>query len=447
MSSQASVGLSARKRKGIFPGYSLLAAGAAMIAWGAGIRIYSFGAYVNALTEAFGWSRAQLSLAYSFNRLEGGLEGPLGGMAIDKWGPRALNFIGFLLFGLGLVGMYFVDSLWLFYVVWIISSMGANLGMADAIDAAMANWFVKRRGTMLGIMRAITSLGSTAIIPAVTWLLMAYGWRLAFLITGVGTLLIGLPLTWFFIKPKRPEYYGWLPDGKGVSEETDSDSEAAIKAGVEYARDATGEVEFTVRQAMRERTFWIFTLAISLRAAVAPALFVHLIPFLTDSGVDQMVAAGAMSTMVFMQIPGRLLFGWLGDRVRITRLKYLKMLAIFVEAIGIFILIRATSLPWVWAFLVVYGIGIGAGITITAPMRGRFWGRKAYASIQGMMLPFTMIAGVISPVYAGWIYDTTGSYIGAFQVLLLGLLAAIVVTFFLNPPKPPKKIGNITEIV
>lgn len=436
-----------KQKKTIFPGYLLLAAGGIMIAWGAGIRTYSFGAYVNELTASFGWSRAQLSLAYSFNRLEGGLEGPFGGIAIDKWGPRALNFIGFLLFGLGQMAMYFVDSLWFFYIVWIISSTGANLGMADAVDAAMANWFVKRRGTMLGIMRAITSAVGPVIIPAVTWLLMVYGWRLAFLITGVGTLVIGLPLTWFFMKPKRPEYYGWLPDGKSVGEEIASDTEAAIKVGVDYASEATGEVEFTVRQALLDPIWWLFVAAISLRAMVAPALFVHLIPFLTDRGVDPMVAAGAMGTMVFMQIPGRLLFGWLGDRVRITRLKYLKMLAIFVEALGILILIRATSLPWVWVFLVLYGIGLGSGIAITPPMRGRYWGRKAYASIQGAMMPFTMIAGVIAPVYAGWTYDTTGSYISAFQVLLIGLLASMAVTFFLNPPKPPKKIGKITEVL
>jgi len=447
MSSDASSKVLVPKRKGIFPGYWLLGAGAIMIAWGAGIRTYSFGAYVNALIAEFGWSRAQLALAYSFNRLEGGLEGPFGGIATDKWGPRAINFVGFLLFGLGLMAMYFVNSLWLFYVIWVISSTGANLGMAGPLDAAMANWFVKRRGLMMGIMRSVTSLVVPVLIPMVTWLLMVYGWRLAFLITGAGTLVIGLPLTWFFVKPKRPEYYGWLPDGERVGEETISDTEAVIKAGVDYASKTTGEVEFTVRQAMRDRIFWIFTVAVSLRGMVAPVVLVHTIPLLTDRGVDPMMAATAMGTMVLMQVPGRLGFGWLGDRVRLTRLKYLKMLSIAVEALGIFILIRSTSMPWVWAFLVVYGIGMGANIAITAPLRGRYWGRKAYATIQGATLPFTMIAGMIAPVYAGWAYDTTGSYIGAYTVLLFGLLAAFVVTFFLNPPKPPKQIGKITEIV
>ncbi len=439
--------LSVKRLKNVFPGYWLLTVAGIMVAWGSGVRIYSFGAYVNELTAAFGWSRAQLSLAYSFNRLEGGLEGPFGGIAIDKWGPRALNFVGFLLFGLGQCAMYFVNSLWLFYIVWVISSMGANLGMADAMDAAMANWFVKRRGLMVGIMRSLIGLIVPAIIPLVTWLLYAYGWRLAFVITGGVTLLIGLPLTWFFVKPRRPEYYGWLPDGKRVGEEIADDAEATIAKGVEYAIETTGEVEFTVRQALRDRIWWICVLGLSLRGMVAPALLVHTIPMLTDLGLDPMVAAAAMGALVFMTVPGRLVFGWLGDRVRITRLKYLVMAASLTEALGLFILTRSTSMAWIWAYLVVYGLGHGGGISIWVPLRGRYWGRKAYATIQGSMMPFTMIAGMIAPVYAGWTYDTTGSYMGAFSVLVICLLVATVVMYFANPPKRPGKITEITDVV
>ncbi|MFC2073120.1 nucleotidyltransferase family protein, partial [Chloroflexota bacterium] len=74
-----------------------------------------------------------------------------------------------------------------------------------------------------------------------------------FLVAGVVTMVTGLPLVWFFVKPHRPEYYGWLPDGKRVGEEIAADTEAVIKAGVEYATKSTGEVEFTLRQALRGR--------------------------------------------------------------------------------------------------------------------------------------------------------------------------------------------------
>ncbi len=446
MSQVALPGVAKPKRKGIFPGWLLLAAGGVMIGWGNGLQIYSFGVYLKDLIAHFGWSRAQVSLAYSFGRLEGGIEGPFGGIATDKWGPRAVNLAGKIMLGLGLCAMYFCNSLWQFYVIWIIASIGHNLGFAGPLDAAVANWFVKRRGLANALMRAMSHSLILGIVPLVAWLLILYGWRLAFLITGVGTLLIGVPLTWFFIKPRRPEYYGWLPDGKRIGEEIAKDVEATIKAGVEYAAEATEEVEFTVRQALRDRTFWICIVGMSVHGMVSPALTVHTIPLLTDLGVDPIVAAAAMGSIAIMGVPGRLLFGWLGDKARLGRIKYLVIATYLIQAAGLFILIQATNMAWVWAYLVVYGFGHGAGLAIWVPLRGRYWGRKAYATIQGAMGPFSMVAGVIAPVYAGWAYDTTGSYMGAFKVILVCLLVATVVMFFANPPKRPEKIGKITEV-
>ncbi|MFC1897690.1 MFS transporter [Chloroflexota bacterium] len=438
--------VSTKKRKGIYPGWWMVIAGGIMCFWGYGIHLYSFGNYVKTLIADFGWTRAQVSLAYSFGRLEGGLEGPFGGMATDKWGPRAVNLTGFILLGIGLCSMYFVNSLWMFYVVWIIASTGANLGLGGPLDAALANWFIKRRGFTIAIMRSVIALSGPIIVPGTMLLLLLFGWRDAFLITGIGTLCIGVPLTWFFIKPRRPEYYGWLPDGKRIDEEIAADTEATIQAGVEYAA-AEEEVEFTVRQALKTRTWWICVVAMAFRGMVTPALNLHTVPYILDMGIDPMVAAAAMGTMVFMTAPGRLLFGWLGDRVKKNRIRYLVMLAHSIQALGVFIFTRATSMVGIWVYLVVFGIGNGASIMIWPPLRGRYWGRKAYSTIQGAMQPFSMIAGVIAPVYAGWVYDTTGSYSSAFNMILVFVIIAVVIMFFATPPKPPKKVSHITDVV
>ncbi|MFC1908946.1 MFS transporter [Chloroflexota bacterium] len=434
------------KRKGIFPGYLMIIAGGIMVYWGAGIHVYSFGNYVKILTDAFGWTRAQVSLAYSFARLEGGLEAPFAGLAIDKFGPRVLNLIGFTMLGLGFMAMYYVNSLWMFYVVWVIAGTGYNLGVMQPLNAAVANWFVKRRGFMTSLMRLGSSFSGPTMTPFVMWLLLQYGWRDTFLYMGVATLLIGLPLSWLVLKPRRPEYYGWLPDGKRVDEETAADTEATIQAGVEYAA-ARGEVEFTVRQAMRDKTAWIFIINRSLIGMVFPALAVHTIPFLLDMGIDPIVAAVAMGTTVLMRLPTYLLFGWLGDRVPKGQLRYWAMLGYAIEALGLFIFIRVTSMAWVWAYAIVWGLGHGASMGIQSPMRGRYWGRKAYATIAGVMAPFGMLAGVIAPVYAGWAYDTTGSYTSAFTTILILAALSVVVIYFATPPKPPKKVTRITDVV
>ncbi len=438
--------VSVTKRKSIFPGYLMTIAGGSMLYWACGAYMYSFGNFVKPLTDTFGWTRAQVSLAFSFARLEGGLEGPFAGIGIDKFGPRVVCLAGFILLGLGFIAMYYVDSLWMFYVIWVIGSTGYNLGVVHPLDAALANWFVRRRGFMIALMRLGMCFSGPTMVPFMMWLLLQYGWRDTFLYTGVATIFIGVPLAWFFIKPRRPEYYGWLPDGRRVEEEMAADTEATIKKGVEYAA-AGEEVEFTAQQAIRGKTFWIFTVAVTLRGMVNPALTVHTVPFLLDMGIDPIVAAAATGTMVFTRFPAQLLFGWLADRVPKGQLRYWAMLGHAIEALGVFFFIKATSMAWVWAYVVFTGLGNGASAMIATPMRGRYWGRKAFATIQGIMAPFGMIAGMIAPVYAGWAYDTTGSYTSAIAIILMLLVLSIVVMFFAIPPKPPEKVTYITDVV
>ncbi|MFC1943742.1 MFS transporter [Chloroflexota bacterium] len=438
--------VSVKKRKGIFPGYLMAIAGGTMLYWACGAYMYSFGNFVKPLTDAFNWSRAQVSIAFSLARLEGGFEAPIAAIATDKWGPRVVCLIGFILLGLGFIAMYYVNSLWMFYGIWLIGSTGYNLGVTRPLEAAMANWFVRRRGFMVSLMRLGMSLSGPTMVPFMMWLLLQYGWQKAFLYTGVATIFIGVPLILFFIKPRRPEYYGWMPDGKRVDEEMAADTEATIKKGVEYAAERE-EVEFTVRQAMRDKTFWIFTVAVSLRGMVHPVLTVHTVPFLLDMGIDPMVAAAAVGTIVFARFPTNLFFGWLGDHIPKEQLRYWAMLGHAMEAIGIFFLIKATSMSWVWAYVILSGLGNGASMAITSPLRGRYWGRKAFGTIAGTIAGFSTVAGIVSPIYAGWAYDTTGSYTSAFTIILILTVISIVVMFFATPPKPPEKITHITDFV
>lgn len=434
------------KGKAIFPGVWMLIAGGIIDFWGAGIYIYSTGIYLTALTSTFGWTRAQVSLAYSFARLEGGIEGPIAGMGIDKWGPKVMNYIGVTLLGVGFILMYFINSLWMFYVLWLITSVGFNAGFIHALDTALANWYVKKRGFMIALMRSAVAFSGLTVLPLIAWLINSFGVQIAFFILGIATLAIGIPLTYFFVKPLRPEYYGWLPDGEKIEEAKAKDTEAVIQQGIEYAAGHQ-EVEFTLRQAMKGRIYWIFILLGTFNGMIFPVISIHTIPYLIDIGIDNMVAAAAMGTLVFMTLPGRLIFGWFGDMISLDHLRYMKAFATLIQVIGLFFLIYAQNMSWIWAFLVIFGIGQGGNIALSPPMRGRFWGRKAYATIQGSMQAFTMPVGLIAPVYAGWLFDTTGSYAIAFNLTFVFAILATLFTLLLVLPKPPEVVTSIDQFV
>jgi len=440
---------STEKTGKIFFGWWTVLATAVVSAWSQGTWGYGFGAYFKPLQSEFGWTRAQISAAYSLNKMEGGLEGPWGGIFTDRYGPRAVAIFGNIIAGLGLCLMYLMNSLWQYILIWgLVVSMGFNLGTIDPLEKALTDWFVKKRGKALGLGRVGLALGGTFGPPLMTWLLISYGWRMAFLIAGVLTWAICIPFSWAFVRPHRPEYYGLLPDGDrrgGVGEEQGR-FESVIEVGQEYAK-GVGEVEFTLRQAMSTRAFWILVLYNALYSFFWASIGIHQIPYLTDIGMDPMAASGVLGFMVLMSAPGRVVGGYICDRISIDKLRYVLIGGYSFQALGMLILINAKTLGLVYVFTVLTGFGGGVGWTSRALTRARYFGRKAFATIYGTIVMIALPATIASPIYVGWVYDLTSNYKGAFIQSLILLIVVVASFLFMPPPKPPEKVSQITEFL
>ncbi len=452
-STESSSKFSIKNLSNIFFGWWTVLVTGIMAGWGSGVWSYGFGSYFQPIQEEFGWTRAQLSAAHSLGRLEGGVEGPFGGFLTDKYGPRVVNLLGEFMAGLGLMLMYFVNSFWMFLFVWgFLVSVGFNLAGFGPLETALSNWFIKKRGLAIGLGRFIFGIITGVILPVMSFLLYAYGWRSAFLIAGFGTWILGIPLTWFFVKPKRPEYYGLLPDGvKEIQSEilditVNNDGESMIDAGVEYAKQY-GEIEFTVRQIMRVRAFWIMAIAGILYSVSWSVVQLHHVPHLIDVGIDPVVAAGALGMMVVVSAPGRLLGGVLMDRIPSDKVKYVFFAVNTAQVLELFIFLFAKTMGMVYVFVGLYGFTMGIRYVLYPLTRGRFFGRKAYGSIQGISSLMTLPASIFSPIYAGWMYDVTGSY-QAVLIQGIALLAIASVAFlFMMPPKPPEKVTSVTDFL
>jgi sugar phosphate permease len=437
----------------IFFGWWTVIATGIMAGWGSGVWSYGFGSYFKPIQDQFGWSRAQLSAAHSLGRLEGGVEGPFGGFLTDKYGPRVVNLIGEFMAGLGLILMYFMNSFWQFLFFWgFLVSVGFNLAGFGPLETALSNWFIKRRGLAIGLGRFIFGVMIGVILPMMSFLLYQYGWQIAFLIAGFMTWIIGIPLTWFFVKPKRPEYYGLLPDGvkqlqsDNLDISANNDTESLIDAGIEYARQH-GEIEFSVRQMIWTRVFWIMAIASILYQVSWSVVQLHHVPHLIDVGIDPVVAAGALGMMVLVSAPGRLLGGVMMDRIPSDKIRYVFFAVNTAQVLELFIFLFAKTINVVYVFVVLYGFTMGIRYVLYPLTRGRFFGRKAYGSIQGISSLISLPASIISPIYAGWIYDVTGSY-SSVLVQGIGLLAFASIAFlFMTPPKPPEQITGVTDFL
>ena len=164
-------------------------------------------------------------------------------------------------------------------------------------------------------------------------------------------------------------------------------------------------------------------------------------------GIDETVAGGMMAMMIFFTIPARFIAGVLADKVRKDRLQFLVAGAFLLQALGIGIFLLHQSVVTVYVLLVLYGFGNGAPTPLRLTMGGRYFGRKAFASIQGTSMVLTAPVALLSPVYAGWVYDNTGSYIPAFTTFVVMILIAAVLMSLMRPPKPPDQITDIRKFL
>ena len=332
--------------KNMYFGWKTVFAGAVIACWGYGSWYYGMSALFTPLIAEFGWTRAQLSLAFSMRSIEGGLEGPFGGMLIDKYGERKITIISTIIACSGLIALLYVTELWQFIFVWgFVVSLGFNLGLYDTVNSAVSKWFIRKRGRALSFVTLGGGLGGPIIVPIMAWLIFNYGWRSSLMFVAGSTLVICLPLAWFFMKDGPPEKYDMLPDGDTVIE---SDNPDEINFVEEY--------NFTPKEALKTRSFWMMLIAFMLSGGITAMVTMHQIPYLIDLGIDQIAAAGVLGLMATMSLPGRVLFAWLSDRIGERKTL---IISYGMKAVGLVVFVLARNLTHILIFVAIYGAGYG----------------------------------------------------------------------------------------
>jgi MFS family permease len=435
-----------KKFSDIFPGWWLNIVTGLYTGLGHGFYGYGVSVLFKPLSIDLGLNRAGTAWATGIGRLQGSAEAPITGWLSDRFGPRWVIVTGTFIAACGLLLMYFIRSAWAYYLVWgVITAIGMNLALTIAVDKALTDWFIRKRGMALGIRFVIIGGCGVIVLPVVSWLVTTYDWRVTCLIWSL-VMFTGVPMMWKFVKQKRPEYYGLLPDGVKVESGESTDLDAMIGRGVEYAAEYD-ETEFTLRQALKTPAYWLITISWIFAMAVAGAINTHCIPLLTDMGIDENVAGGMMAMMVFFTIPARFIAGVLADRVRKDRLQFLVAGTFVLQALGIGIFLLHQSVVTVYVLLVLYGFGTGAPTPLRLTIAGRYFGRKAFASIQGTSMVLTSPVALLSPVYAGWVYDNEGSYLPAFTTFVVMILIAAVLMSLMRPPGPPEQVTDIRKFL
>ena len=389
-----------------------------------GLSYFGMSAYFPSFEREFGWSRTAISGAFSLARIESGLLGPMEGYVTDRVGPQRMIFIGLFLCVGGFLALSLVDSLPMLYAVIVLGIvLGSSLGYNMPISVLIAKVFRERRSLAFGIFRMGPGI-SGPMVPLVGWMIGLWGWRTAAVISGCVLLAIGFPLACVIRKIYTQEEAGI------VSLES---SEATSKDSPHSSIDP----QFTLKQALRHRSFWLLSVAMGMRHLVTEGVSVHFVILLVDRGWSTEAASTLLGISALIGAPARIGMGWLGDLLDKRRLVMGLLLALCVSVL----LMGYTAQAFVFTTcMIIYSLAYGGLAALQEPIRADYFGTRAFATIQGMSRSVVTAGTFLGPIIAGFFYDVTKSYTLAFGVFALVSLMATLFMFFAKPPQ--RACGN-----
>ncbi|MBI4610069.1 MAG: MFS transporter [Candidatus Rokubacteria bacterium] len=350
-----------------------------------GIRS-TIGLLVNPWEAEFGWNRAAVSLTASFGFLAYGLAQPLAGRWADRYGPR-LVFAGSLaLLGLSTVAVGLIRSLWQAYLVFGIGLM-ASVGGASNVPAAVAiaRWIKRRKALAVGIVMSGAAAGQLVLVPAIATLIKASGWRMAFVWSGVGVLLIALPLVWFFLKDDPPG-----------------------SAEARAARDIADGRPQPFGALARQKNFWWLVGSFWVCGVTTAGLIdTHLIPYAEDVHIETITAAAAFGVLGTFNVLGTLFAGAISDR---WGHKWVLGWVYAGRALTLVFLLFVREPLMLFAFAVAFGLVDFATVPPTTALSTTLFGRRSGGTVIGLVSLSHQVGSAMGSYAGGLIHDVAGSY-------------------------------------
>jgi MFS family permease len=373
----------ARKRLLLVAAFLVFSAGAAYM--------HAYTVFLVAFVDAFGWSRARVSIAYAVAQFVHGVTSPLTGLLTDRWGARRMVLMGGAFLAVGALGSAYATELWHLVILYgVAMTWGANcLGLVVFVPL-LSRHFVSNRGMAVSVVQSANGFARAYSAPAATLMIEGLGWRGAYFWQGVAMAAAMVPMAWMF--------------GRG-------DARAARSARA--AEDGQG---WTLRQAMRTPHFWLLSVVYMLTGLGSFSVSLHQLAFAVDRGFDTLYAASVLGMGAFLSFPGVILAGTVSD--------YIGREWAAIATYGVSIVGAAFGLlitgpedhALLWLHACFFGLTWGArGPSITAKTADLFPGPNL-GTILGAISIGTGVGSAGGSWLAGAVFDWFGSYRLAFAL-------------------------------
>ena len=385
-----------------------------------GMLLYAWSIFIRPLNAEFGWTRAEIAMAFSICLLVLGLMTFPAGRMSDKYGPRVVVMTGGVILGIGFVLAGFAQSkMWLYVTYGLIAGFGGGVVYLPPIATA-PKWWPDRRALATGFAVVGLGLGSFLMGPLGTWIITnpAMGWRYVFWYCGVAMGIMAICAGAFLqVPPKGWKPAGWAPPAP-----------APGAVAPKTYRDWTHE------ESRRDAKFWLLYLAYFCGSFAGLMVIGHIAGHGRDQGLTPMEAAGAVSALAFANAATRVLSGLFVDMIGI-RVYFAVLFAL--QCVGMLLLYPSGGISWaLWLVAALIGWNYGAMFTLFPASTLQFYGPTAQGSNYGLLFTAFGFAGFAGPWVGGYLKDVTGTYYIPF---ICGSVVCAVAALIIFTTKPPEK--------
>lgn len=380
-----------------------------------GLVFYGFAVMLVPFAEDFGKGRGELMLAIVFLQVGIGVASAVLGRYIDRWPAHKVVFsgggflaAGFVLCALG--GSYSV----LLLAYGLLFPVGLVMAGSLTAQALAVRWYPDRRGFALGMVAMGTSVGGLLMPPLLAVMTASLGWQATFFALSVACFVLVSPPAWLLLR--RPVPVAVAPGGGGS---------ASAAAPV-----------WTAASVLKRPLFWVCVAGFSPVIAAFTAIQMNIAAFASDQGIAAAGAASLLSVSALAMMAGKLFFASLSDRVS----HGLLFAGVALGHVAVVVLLRTeqefTGLALVMAL---FGFSVGGVLPLAGAFIAQAFGPASFGLAMGLLTPFVTASSALGPLYAGYAYDTSGSYLNAFSQFIYLLIPATVVVLMYFGVRPPQR--------
>lgn len=383
-------------------------------------QTYSIATFIDAYIIEFGYSRTLIASLYSGATLLSGLLLIVMGKAVDKFGPKRMYIVvGIALFGTSIFSGLIMNQMMIFISFLLLGYLGQG-SLPLITGALLPQWFDKRKAYAFSMLSMGSVIGNMFVPAMNTTIIKHFGWRLAWASWGILFLVIFVPLASVFVI-NRPESVGLLPDNRKVNE-LDT---------IQEALDDMKRQSFTLREALKTKTFWLIGLISMIMPLVNTGLMFHIFSILAGKGMDATSTAFVIGLFAFPGVGMPFIAKNILDRFRTNKLLTILFSVITVIYIGFQFAFNTMT---VGLLMIVLGFATNILNVLMSTVWVRYFGRLHLGSIRGAAIVFGVVGSALGPLPFAIAYDLIGNYRLILIVMALVTLSGVMMSRQIERP-------------